>query len=48
MHHVNGRLMSMVIDDDATNRMTKGLIGVQVHVGGPMKVEYKNWRLKEV
>ena len=48
MHHINGRLMSMVIDDDATNRTMKGLIGVQVHVGGPMKVEYKNWRLKEV
>ncbi|HYI95365.1 MAG TPA: DUF1080 domain-containing protein [Bryobacteraceae bacterium] len=48
MHHVNGRLMSMVVDDDAANRTSKGLIGVQVHVGGPMKVEYKNWRLKEV
>ena len=23
------------------------LIGVQVHVGPPMKVEYKNWRLKQ-
>jgi hypothetical protein len=46
MHHVNGRLMSMVIDDDAQNRAAKGLLGVQVHVGPPMKVEYRNWRLK--
>ena len=23
-----------------------GLIGVQVHVGGPMKVEYRGFRLK--
>jgi hypothetical protein len=47
-HSVNGRLMSMVIDDDAPNRTLKGLIGVQVHVGGPMKVEYRNWRLKNL
>jgi hypothetical protein len=48
MHHVNGRLMSMVIDDDAAGRTMQGLIGVQVHVGGPMKVEYRNWRLKNL
>lgn len=48
MHHVNGHLMTLVIDDDARNRAAKGLIGVQVHVGGPMKVEYRNWRLKEL
>ncbi|MEJ7609107.1 MAG: DUF1080 domain-containing protein [Bryobacteraceae bacterium] len=46
MHLVNGHLMSTVIDDDVPNRTGKGLIGVQVHVGGPMKVEYRNWRLK--
>ena len=46
MHHVNGRLFSMVIDDDVPNRTSKGLIGVQLHVGGPMKVEYRGWRLK--
>jgi hypothetical protein len=48
MHIVNSRLMSMVIDDDAQSRALKGLIGVQVHVGGPMKVEYRNWRLKNL
>jgi hypothetical protein len=48
MHHVNGQLMSMVIDDDAAGRTMKGLIGVQVHVGGPMKVEYRRWRLKKL
>ncbi len=39
MHKVNGRLMCVVIDDDVANRAMDGLIGVQVHVGGPMKVE---------
>ena len=45
-HYVNGILMSDVKDLDAKNRMIKGYIGVQVHTGPPMKVEYKNIRLK--
>ncbi|MDQ2898409.1 MAG: DUF1080 domain-containing protein [Acidobacteriota bacterium] len=46
MHILNGHLMSVVIDDDDASRKFEGLIGVQVHVGGPMKVEYRNFRLK--
>ncbi len=46
MHILNGRLMSMVIDDDATNRRAEGLLGMQVHVGPPMKVEFRNIRLR--
>jgi hypothetical protein len=46
MHYLNGHLMCMVIDDDPVGRMAEGLIGVQVHVGPPMKVEYRNFRLK--
>jgi hypothetical protein len=46
-HLLNGRLMSVTIDDDAPNRPADGLIGVQVHVGPPMKVEYRNIRLKQ-
>lgn len=45
-HVINGRVMSVVIDDDAANRPVEGLIGMQVHVGPPMKVEYRNIRLK--
>jgi len=48
IHILNGRLMSVVIDDDAEHFASSGLIGVQVHVGGPMKVEYRNMRLKEL
>jgi hypothetical protein len=39
--------MSDVTDNDPVNRKSAGLIGVQVHVGPPMKVEYRNIRLKE-
>jgi hypothetical protein len=40
--------MSVVVDDDSPNRTFEGLIGVQVHVGPPMKVEYRNLRLKAI
>lgn len=45
-HILNGRLMSITVDDDAPNRKLDGLIGMQVHVGPPMKIEYRNIRLK--
>jgi hypothetical protein len=47
VHLLNGRLMSVTIDDDEANRPADGLLGVQVHVGPPMKVEYRNIRLKD-
>lgn len=45
-HILNGRLMSITVDDDPPNRKLDGLIGMQVHVGPPMKIEYRNVRLK--
>lgn len=47
MHIINNRLMCVVIDDDP-KRPAKGQIGVQVHVGGPMRIEYRNWQLKQL
>lgn len=46
-HYVNGILMSDVTDNDTVNGKSKGMIGVQVHVGPPMKVEYRNIMLKQ-
>jgi hypothetical protein len=42
---LNGRLMSMLIDDDTANRKLDGLIGIQLHAGEPMKIEVRNIRL---
>ncbi|MEJ7767639.1 MAG: DUF1080 domain-containing protein [Chitinophagaceae bacterium] len=47
-HFINGVLMSDVTDDDTVNRRPGGLLGVQVHVGPPMKVEYRNMMLKKL
>ncbi len=45
---LNGEVMSMVIDDDVSNRAMGGLLGVQLHVGPPMKVELRNIWLKNL
>jgi hypothetical protein len=47
-HFINGILMSDVEDMDKVNGRSEGLLGVQVHVGPPMKVEYRNIRLKKL
>lgn len=47
-HYVNGILMSDVTDNDTINRKLKGYLGVQVHVGPPMQVAYRNIRLKNL
>lgn len=46
-HYINDVLMSDVTDNDTANRRFTGLLGVQVHVGPPMKIEYRNFRLKQ-
>ena len=45
---LNGHVTSMLLDDDAQGRSLKGLIGFQVHVGDPMKVEFRNVWLKKL
>jgi hypothetical protein len=48
IHILNGRVMSIVVDDDPKGRRFDGRLGVQVHTGPPMKIEYRNIRLKEL
>ena len=47
-HYINGVLMSEVTDNDISKRKAKGLLGFQVHVGPPMRVEYRNIYLKSL
>jgi hypothetical protein len=47
-HIMNGQLMAEAIDDDPQNRAMGGLIGFQMHVGPPMKVEFRNIWLKNL
>ena len=48
MNIVNGELMAVLVDDDAKARALKGLIGLQIHVGPPMRIEFRNIALKKL
>jgi hypothetical protein len=48
MQVLNGAVTSIVVDDDTANRKQSGLIGFQMHVGPPMKVEFRNIWLKKL
>ena len=48
IHLLNGHVTAVFVDDDQANRSMKGLIGVQLHVGAPMKVEFRNIYLKNL
>jgi hypothetical protein len=45
---LNGAVTSVVVDDDTKNRALGGLIGFQIHVGPPMKAEFRDIWLKKV
>ena len=47
-HSVNGVTMVDVTDDDTEQRRKDGIIAFQLHAGPPMKVEFKNIKLKEI
>ena len=48
MQILNGAVSTIVVDDDARNRAMSGLIGLQLHVGEPMRVEFRNIWLKRL
>lgn len=47
-HYLNGVLVCDVTDNDAAHAKMSGLVGVQVHVGPPMKVEYRHFMIKNL
>ena len=40
--YVNGVLMCQITDNDASTAARSGIIGLQMHPGPPMKVQFKN------
>jgi hypothetical protein len=48
IHVINGRIMAVCIDEDTKGRAAEGLLGLQLHVGQPMKVEFRNILLKKL
>lgn len=48
IHVLNGQLMAVTLDDDPNGRAADGLIGFQLHVGPPMRAEFRNIALKKM
>lgn len=48
VHLINNRVMSLFIDEDPKGRASEGLLGLQLHMGPPMKVEFRNILLKRL
>ena len=44
---VNGHVTSLLVDDDE-RRARDGLLGLQLHAGPPMKIEFRNIRLRDL
>lgn len=47
-HWINGHPTVNVVDGDEKGRILTGLLGVQVHTGPPMTVEFKDFHLKRL
>ncbi|MCA9191860.1 MAG: DUF1080 domain-containing protein [Planctomycetales bacterium] len=47
-HYINDTLMSEVIDNQADKAASEGVLALQIHVGPPMVVQFKNIRLKTI
>ena len=46
IHKINGKVTAEVIDDQSDKRAMTGILALQLHAGPPMKVQFKNIRLK--
>jgi hypothetical protein len=46
IHVLNGHVTALFVDDDTAGRALDGLLGLQIHTGPPMKVEFRNIWIK--
>jgi hypothetical protein len=45
---INGHLMSALVDEDERGRVMEGLLGLQIHTGPPMKLQFSNLLFKKL
>jgi hypothetical protein len=48
MQLINDQLMAVAIDEDSKNFDAEGLIGLQMHVGPPFKIQYRNLMYRKI
>lgn len=47
-HQINGVTTSIVTDEDKAERRANGILALQLHAGPPMKVQFRNIKLKKL
>ncbi|MEQ9407864.1 MAG: DUF1080 domain-containing protein [Fuerstiella sp.] len=47
-HFINGTKTIECVDNDIANRRASGLLALQIHVGPPMTVQFRNIRIKKL
>jgi hypothetical protein len=45
---INGTVMADLTDDDVKHRKASGVLALQLHAGPPMKISFRNIRLKDL
>ena len=48
VHKINGRVTADVTDEQVEKRARSGILALQLHAGPPMRVQFKNIRLKRL
>lgn len=48
VHKLNGTTVVAVVDYDEQHAAKSGILAFQIHVGPPMKIEFKNIRIKDL
>lgn len=46
VHQINGNVTVDVTDEDAAKRVATGVLALQIHAGPPMKVQFKDVKIK--
>jgi hypothetical protein len=46
VHAINGKVSAVFLDGDKAKRPSKGFIGLQLHTGPPMRVEFRNLSIR--
>ena len=47
-HFINGNQTVDVVDEDEKKQVSSGILALQLHAGPPMRVQFKNIRIKEL
>ena len=47
-HKINGQLMSETFDESEKDAVAEGILAFQLHQGPPMKIQFRNIKLKEL